>query len=139
MGFLLEIVTPERIAYSSQVDMVVAPGVKGAFGVLPRHMPLFSQLVEGEIKIKSGSDEIFLAVGGGFLEVTPEKVIVLVTRAVNARELNEQDILKAKKGAEEALKQKPTGKELVQARALLRQSLVDMQVLRRRKKSRRTY
>ena len=129
----LEIVTPERIAYSEAVDMVTVPSVNGTLGILPKHIPLFAQLTEGELKIKKGNDEIFLAIGGGFVEVTKTKVMVLVTRAVNAKQLNESDIAKARRDAEEALKQKPTGKELSTAQALLRQSMVDMQILRRRK------
>ena len=133
MTLHLEIITPERIAYSEEVDMVVAPSVMGTIGILPRHVPLFAQMVEGELKIKKGKDEIFLAIGGGFIEVTKTKVSVLVTRAVHAKELNEAEILKARSSAQEALKTKPTGKYLAAAQALLRQSLVDMRLLRRRK------
>lgn len=133
MTLHLEIITPERIAFSEDVDMVVAPGKMGVLGVLPRHEPLFAQLVEGELKIKKKGEDLYLAIGGGFMEITREKVTVLVTRAVHAKELNEAEIARAKKEAEEALKNKPTGRELVQAQALLRQSLVDMQLLRRRK------
>ncbi|MBI4058602.1 ATP synthase F1 subunit epsilon [Candidatus Gottesmanbacteria bacterium] len=133
--FLLELITPDRIAFSEKVDMVVVPGVLGAMGILPRHEPLFAQLSEGELKIIQGINELYLSIGGGFIEVTKEKVIVLVTRAVRAHELNEQEIIKAKEEATEALKQKPSGKALETARISLRQSLVDLQVLRRRKKA----
>jgi F-type H+-transporting ATPase subunit epsilon len=133
MTLKLEIVTPERVAYSESVDMVTVPAVTGTLGILPRHIPLFAQLTEGELKIKKGSEEIFLAIGGGFVEVTKEKVMVLVTRAVNAKELSEQEIKRAREQAEEALKQKPTGKELAAAQALLRQSLVDSRILMRRR------
>ncbi len=129
----LEIITPERIAYTDEVNLVTVPSVLGTMGVLPRHIPLFAQLTEGEIKIKKDNDEIYLSIGGGFIEVTKSKVIVLVTRAVHYKELNEVEILKARKEALEALKQKPTGKELIGAQVLLRQSLVDLHVLRRRK------
>lgn len=129
----LEIITPERIAYDEPVDMVVVPSVMGTLGILPRHIPLFAMLIEGELKIKKGNEDYYLAIGGGFIEVTREKVMILVTRAVKAHELNEQEILRAKKEAEEALKSKPAGKDLVLAQAMLRQSLVDMRILRRRK------
>lgn len=133
MTLHLEIITPERIAFSEDVDMVVAPGKTGTLGVLPRHQPLFAQLVEGELKIKKKGEDFFLAIGGGFMEITREKVTVLVTRAVHAKELNEAEIIGAKKEAEEALKRKPSGRELAYAQTLLRQSIVDMQILRRRK------
>lgn len=130
---LLEIITPERIAYTNEVDMVVAPGILGALGILPKHIPLFSQLVEGEVKIKKGQDIFYLSIGGGFLEVIKNKVMILVTRAVNATELNEQEILSAKRAAELALKQKPAGQAYLSAQAILRQSLFDLKILRRRK------
>lgn len=133
LTFLLEIITPERIAYTNQVEMVSVPSALGTMGILPRHVPLFSQLVEGELKIKTGKDELFLAIGGGFIEVTKNKVMVLVTRAMHAKELNEKEILEAKSRAEEALKQKPTGSELLSVQAYLRQSIVDLKILRRRK------
>lgn len=132
--FNLEIVTPEKIAYTDTVSMVSVPGIMGRMGILPKHIPLFALLTEGEVKITKGDDVIFLSIGGGFIEVTHDKVMVLVTRAVHAQELNEQDIIKAKKEAQEALKQKPTGKALAEIQTVYRQSLVDLQILRRRRR-----
>lgn len=134
MSLKLEIITPEKTAFSEEVDMVTVPGTVGTLGILPKHIPLFAQLIEGELKIKRGADTYYLAIGGGFVEVTKTKVTVLVTRAVNAKELNEAEILKARKDAEVALKQKPSGQDLSVAQAMLRQSIVDMQILRRRKR-----
>lgn len=133
MTFHLEIITPDRIAYTDEVEMVVVPSSLGTIGILPRHIPLFAQLNEGELKIKKGTEEIYLVIGGGFIEVTKSKVSILVTRAVHARELNEQEILKARREAEEALKRKPIGKELTAAQTLFRQSIIDLRLLRRRK------
>ncbi|HCS79515.1 TPA: ATP synthase F1 subunit epsilon [Patescibacteria group bacterium] len=130
----LEIVTPDRIAFSKQVDMVVVPSTRGAMGILPRHITLFAQLVEGELKIKIGNDEYYLAIGGGFIEVTKTKVIVLVTRAVNAGELNEQVILTAKAKALAALHERPTGESLAAAQLSLRQTIVDLRILNKRKR-----
>lgn len=130
----LEIITPEKVAYTDTVDMVVVPGQDGRLGILAHHIPLFAQLTEGELKIKKGDDEIFLSIGGGFVEVTKTKVIVLVTRAVNADELNEQEIVKAKKEAEEALKQKGTGTSMEAYQALYRQTIVDLRLLNKRKR-----
>lgn len=132
--FQLEIITPERIAYTDRVDMVVVPSEMGNLGILHNHIPLFAQLSQGELKIKKGNEEYFLAIGGGFVEVTREKVMILVTRAVKSAELSEAEILRAKKEAQEALRQKPTGSALVSAQALLRQSLTDLKILQRRKK-----
>ena len=133
----LEIVTPEKIAYSEEVDMVVVPSADGMLGILPHHIPLFSALVEGELKVKKGAEEYFLAIGGGFIEVTKEKVIILVTRAVNADELNEAEILRAKKEAEEALHRKGMQEDRVKAYASLRRSILDLKIISR--KRRRTH
>ena len=131
--FPLEIITPERIAYQEQVEMVVVPGSDGYMGILPHHISLFSLLTEGEIKIKKENEDYFLSIGGGFVEVTQEKVRILVTKALHAHELNEQEILQAKERAEKILKEKPVGEDLEAAVQLLRSSLVDLRVLGRRK------
>lgn len=132
--FPLEIITPERIAYTDVVDMVVVPSEMGNLGILHNHIPLFAQLSQGELKIKKGNEEYFLAIGGGFVEVTREKVMILVTRAVQSAELSEAEILRAKKEAQEALRAKPSGSALISAQTLLRQSLTDLRILQRRKK-----
>ena len=134
MSFLLEIVTPERVAFSDQVDTVLVPSDRGQLGILPHHVPLFAKLIEGEMKIVQKGKETYLAIGGGFVEVTPGKTSILVTRAVHATELNEQAIAKARQEAEHALKQKPTGEAFRTAQALLRSLLIDDKVVRRRKR-----
>lgn len=78
-----ELVSPERLLLSEQVDMVVVPGSEGDFGVLPRHAPLISTLRPGIIRVFEGrevKERIFVA--GGFAEVTPERCTVLAEEAV---------------------------------------------------------
>src|SRR3990172_8826089 len=99
MKFLLEIVTPERQAFSRDVDSVVVPTSRGSIGVLAHHVPLFSALTEGEVKITADNKDFFLAVGGGFMQVTPSRVSILVSRAFHADELNEADIKRAQEAA----------------------------------------
>lgn len=135
----LEIVTPERISYTdNNVTEVSVPGITGRLGILPFHTSLFSQLTEGEVKIIKGDEEIFLAIGGGFIEVNNNKVTILVTRAIHSTEINERDVLEAQKRAEELLKQKPTGDALHEAQEMYRRSLLDLKVLRRRYKTSRS-
>lgn len=131
--FQLEIITPERIAFTDQVDMVAAPTTLGMVGILPHHEPLFTRLTEGEVKIIKQGEESFLAIGSGFMEVTGEKVVILVTSAYHADEINEQEVLSAQKRAEEALSAKPSGSALIEAQALFRRSMIALKVLRRRK------
>ena len=133
-SFLLEIITPDKIAFSDQVEMVTAPSGSGIIGVLAHHVPLFTKLVEGEVKITRKNEEIYLAIGGGFMEVSIQKVIILVTEAYHSYELKEQEILSAKKRAEEALKSKPTGAAFLEAQTQFRRSMIALKVLHRRRK-----
>src|SRR3989304_6704795 len=129
--FTLEIVTPTRQVFKEPVTMVSVPTLDGTIGVLAGHEPLFSALTEGEIKITVGNKEIYLAIGGGFMEVTAASVTILVSRAVHAAELNEAEIKKAYEQAKIDVKKKGTGMTFASSQALLRQSLVELKVLRR--------
>ncbi len=132
-SFLLEIITPERIAFSDSVEMLTVPSSTGQIGILPRHIPLFTRLVEGELKILRKNEELYLAIGGGFLEVTHDKAVILVTEAYNASEINEKEILEARKKAEEVLKSKPTGEALNSAQTLFRRSVIALKLLKRKR------
>ncbi len=133
MKYLLEIVTPERAAFSREVDSVVVPTSRGSVGVLAHHVPLFSALTEGEVKITADNKEYFLAIGGGFMQVTPSKVSILVSRAYHADELNEAEIKRATDAAKTILARRVKGAELANAQGMLRRSLLEMKVLRRRR------
>lgn len=132
-NFFLEIITPEKIAFSDTVEMVSVPSETGTLGILADHIPLFAKLTEGELKVVKEGKEIYFSLGSGFLEVGKKKVTILVTKALNADEIDEEKLLAAKKAAEEALKQKPKGEALVSAQALLRSTLIDLKVKRRKK------
>ena len=131
-SFRLDIITPQRKAFSEEVDSVMVPTVNGMVGVLAHHEPLFSALTEGEIKITAGSKEFFLAIGSGFMEVTGKGVAILVTSAFHAHELNEAEIKKARQTARDALAHHITGIELNAAQSLLRRSVLELKVLHRR-------
>jgi F-type H+-transporting ATPase subunit epsilon len=133
MKFLLEIITPERKAFTEEVDMVTAPTLTGTIGVLARHVPLFTSIVEGEVKIVKDNREYYLAIGGGFMQVTKEKVTILVSRALHADELNEAEIAKAEAAAKEILAKAEKGSERSAAQALLRRSVLELKVLRHRR------
>lgn len=129
----LDIVTPERAAYSEDVHFVSVPTTNGTLGILPKHTNLLSLLVEGEIKIETGGKDMYLAIGGGFMEVTKDHILILVSRAYHADELNESEIKKAQIAAKEALSQKGRAADYAAAQAILRRSTVELHVLRRRK------
>ena len=131
-SFRVDIITPQRKAFSEEVTSVMVPTVNGMVGVLALHEPLFSALTEGEIKITSGSKEYFLAIGSGFMEVTKIGVSILVTSAFHAHELNEAQIKKAQQTAKEALTKHVTAVDLSAAQSLLRRSVLELKVLHRR-------
>ena len=78
----LEVVTPERSVFSDDVDIVIAPGIEGELGILPHHTPLMTALKTGELRARKGSEEFLLSVNGGFMEVRPDRVIVLADACV---------------------------------------------------------
>ena len=87
----VEVVTGERIVYTDDdVDMVIAPGSAGTLGILPNHAPLISTLSAGELRVKKGGQEHSIVVFGGFIEVTPTKVIVLTDAAERLEEIDLQ-------------------------------------------------
>lgn len=135
----LEVVSPERVAYSEEVKQLTVPSATGQLTILPNHTSLFAQLVEGELKVipRERNEPIYMAIGGGFLEVYQNRVTILVTRAVHQDELDEKEILEAKARAEQVLKEKPSPEEYQAARALLRSHLVNLKILHRRRLHRR--
>lgn len=134
MKFTLEIVTPERQVFLQEVTSVSVPTPDGIIDVLARHTPLFTSLTEGEIKTADEKNEYFLAIGGGFMEVEKNKALILVSRAFHAHELNEEEIKKAQAAAQQVIAGKAKGVELAQAQAVMRRSLLELKVLRRRQK-----
>lgn len=135
----LEVVAPEGVAYSEKVRQVTVPSATGQLTILSQHASLFAKLVEGELKVlpKDENEPIYMAIGGGFLEVHRNRVTILVTRAVHQEELDEKEILEAKERAERVLKEKPSPEEYQVAKSLLRSRLVDLKILRRRRRRRR--
>jgi F-type H+-transporting ATPase subunit epsilon len=133
MPILLEIVTPERLAYSEEVDAVTLPGGEGELGVLPHHAPLVSTLGIGELKIRRGGEEELFAIAGGFLQVRPDKVVVMAETADIAAEIDLEKAQQARAEAEKALETGyEEGADLAAARAALQQALLRIRVGERR-------
>ena len=129
MTLHLEIVTPERLAYSDDVDMVLVPGSEGELGILPHHTPLVSLLGYGELKIRKGGQEESFAIVGGFLQVRPDKVVVMAETASLASEIDLERAQEARKEAERALESGfKEGSDLSSARAALAQALLRIRV-----------
>src|SRR4030043_1799163 len=100
----LEIVTPEKIAYSEEADQVTLPTADGEITVLPNHIPLVTKLLPGELTVKKSGQSIVLASGGGFAEVDGKKVSVVTDLAERPEEINESQAQEAIERAQQALK-----------------------------------
>ncbi len=133
MPLQLEIVTPEREAFSDTVDAVYCPGVEGEFGVLPHHAPMLSMLGIGELRIQKGAEEEFYAIAGGFVQVLPDKVVVMAELADLASEIDLESAEAARNEAERAIAagfDEPA--DLAQARAAMERALLRIRVAERR-------
>jgi F-type H+-transporting ATPase subunit epsilon len=132
----LEVITAERQVLSDDVNTVVAPGVDGELGILPHHAPLITMLKPGEILIRKDGQETYLFVSGGFLEVRPDKIIILADACERCEEIDIERAEAAKRRAEERLKTHPPDVDLARAQAALLRSLVRLKVAERiRRKS----
>ena len=129
----LEIVTPEAKTFSDNVDSVVIPGVEGELGVLPMHTPLMTLLEPGELRVMKNGEEIRLAVGEGFVEITQEKIAVLTDMAVKESDIDESSAEEAIRRAEEAMSsERMSDEEQATTTAALMRSLALVKVKRRR-------
>jgi len=132
----VDIVSAEEEIFSGQAQMVFAPAELGEVGIAPRHAPLLSRLVPGEVRVKvSETEELPFYVSGGILEVQPHIVTVLADTALRAKDIDEAAALEAKKRAEEALKDRSGKIDYAKAQAELVEAIRQLQILERVKKN----
>lgn len=135
MPLTLEIVTPEAKVYSDTIDSVVIPTVEGEIGVLPGHIPLLTQVEDGELRVTKGATTQLLVVSGGFAQIDGDRVRVLAENAINEEKIDEHAVEAALKRAEEQLKEAkdmdPQQYEHLQS--LVRYSGVQLAVKRRKR------
>ena len=105
MSLTLEIVTPEAKVYSDTIDSVVIPTVEGEIGVLPGHIPLLTQVSDGELRVTKGAETLVLAVSGGFAQIEGDKVRVLAENAITEEKIDENAVELAMKRAEQEIKE----------------------------------
>jgi F-type H+-transporting ATPase subunit epsilon len=133
----LDIVTAERVVFSEDVDVVLAPGVEGQLGVLPHHAPLMTILEPGELLVRKGGEEFLMAVSGGFLEVRPDRIIVLADTAERAEEIDIARAEEAKQRAKRWLEEGVPDVDRARAEAALRRALVRLGAVERIRRRRR--
>jgi F-type H+-transporting ATPase subunit epsilon len=137
MPLRLDIVTIERLIYSGEVDMVIAPGIEGEMGILPHHAPLLTALKYGELRVRRGDDEDIYAIGGGFIEVLPLQVTVMADTAERAEEIDLERAEHARQRAQELLlDQAQEDVDFSAATSSLQRSLTRIEVARAGKRRR---
>lgn len=132
---LLEVVTPERVVLSREVDMVSLFSGGGELGILPRHSPLASTVKPGVIRVKLGDGEDYVVVSGGFVEVLPARVTILADTAETSETLDVDRAQRAKTRAESRLNQRSEDIDVLRAQAALERALRRLEVAERSQKS----
>jgi F-type H+-transporting ATPase subunit epsilon len=127
----LQIVTPEGIAYSEDVEMVGLRAVEGQIGILPQHIRLMTQMLPGEMMVRKEGQDKFLAVGEGLVEVMGDRVAILTDMAIAAESIDEAKAEEARQRAEARLREKISAADLASVNASLARSLAQLRVKRR--------
>lgn len=132
----LEIITAERLVYSADVDVVIAPGIEGQLGILPQHAPLMTMLQPGELMVRQDGEEHSIFVSGGFLEVQSDKVTVLADTAERADEIDIARAEEAKLRAEQRIALPSTEADHARVQAAMLRSLTRLKVAEKSRKRR---
>lgn len=129
----LQVITPERTVFDDQVDEVILPTTSGEIGVLPNHVPMVTIIKPGEVRIKKGSETIYLATYGGCIEIYPGGIRVLADAAERAEEIDELKAIEAKERAEHLMKEAKDDVAFADAAAYLERNLIQIKVANRKK------
>ncbi len=132
MPLQVDVVTIERQVYrADDVDMVIAPGIEGELGILARHEPVVTALKEGALQIVRGNARDVLAIGGGFLEVSHSRVVILADAAEHAEEIDVARAEAARRRAEQAVKDAPRHEDAEEALHAMRRAAVRLDVAKK--------
>lgn len=129
----LEIITPTEVVFKDEADEVIIPTVDGEIAILPNHVGLLTKIKPGELTVKKSGKEIHLAITGGFLEISENKVSILADYAVRAENIEIARAEEARQRAERAMKEKGSENNFLVADAELRKSLLELKVARKYK------
>src|SRR5918999_2285548 len=127
----VEIVAAERRVLEDDVDEILAPSVMGQIGVLPRHAPLLTLLVPGELRLKKGDTETILAIGGGFLEVADNRGVILADSAERAEEIDVARAEEARRRAQTRLEAHSREVDTARAQASLQRAMARIRAVER--------
>jgi F-type H+-transporting ATPase subunit epsilon len=126
--FHVDVVSAEESIFSGEAEFVALPGEAGELGIYPKHTPLITRVKPGAVRIQvSGrSDEEFVFVAGGILEVQPNRVTVLADTAIRGADLDEAKATEAKKRAEELMQNKDAAIDYAKAQAELATAIAQL-------------
>jgi len=130
----LIIITPKKIALEKEIDGITVPSSEGEMTILPRHINLFALLDEGVIHYWQKEESEYLAIGGGYVETDGETVRLLVNRAYGQEAINEEQTQKALLDAKERMKSAKTEDVRKEISSLLRRSVVDSKLLKKKRR-----
>ncbi|GAB6179328.1 F0F1 ATP synthase subunit epsilon [Desulfotomaculum defluvii] len=119
----LDIVTPEKVVFSEEIDFIVAPGVDGELGILPEHAPLVTALKVGSLRVQQNGKFFKVAVSGGFMEVKNSRVVVLADTAERADQIDVERAQAAKQRAEQRLGNKSAEIDVARAEIALQKAI----------------
>lgn len=128
MNLLLEIITPEKIIYKDEVSEVIVPTVNGEIAILPNHVNLLTQVNSGELIVKKGSAQQYLAITGGFLEISNNQISILADYAIKAQDIEVAKAQEAKKRAEKIMSEKATGNDFKIAQGELIKAILELRI-----------
>ena len=134
MNLLLEIITPEKVIFKDEIDEIIVPTENGEIAILPNHINLLTQVNPGELIIKKGTGQQYLAITGGFLEVNSNKISIIAEYAVRSQDIEVARAMEAKKRAEKVLSEKSTDNELRVAQAEMIKAILELKVATRHKR-----
>ena len=127
----LEVVTPEGKIFSDDVELVTLPGIDGEMGIFPGHVPLMTQLAAGEVIVRKGGKDSYLAVSDGFVEITGDHVAILADMAIRAENIEEVKAEEARRRAEARLAEHLDSEEVATVEATITYSVAQLKVKRR--------
>ncbi len=137
----VEVVSAEEQIFSGEAEFVVLPGEAGELGIYPQHLPLVTRIKPGAVRIKvpGKTDEEYVFVAGGVLEVQPKAITVLADTAIRADDLDEAKAEEAKKLAEDALLNKQSKIDYAKAQAEIAQAIAQLALIKKLQNRRRTH
>lgn len=134
MNLSLEIITPEKVVYKDDISEVVVPTTNGEIAILPNHINLLTQVNPGELIIKKGSATQYLAITGGFLEVSGNKISILADYAIKAQDIEVARATEAKRRAEKIMSEKASDNEIRIAQGELIKAILELKIATKHKR-----